>query len=139
MDTLCIFRCCAELYAVPAISVCEAIDECRPVPVPLAPSWVAGILAYRGDVLTIVSLRAVLGVGTAAAGTTAVLAMENPVSGERFGLAVDAVEDVVTGPQRADLTRLSPELLSPDSLQNENWELLSRHVEESHHAHAYCG
>lgn len=92
-DLFCVAVCAGAFYAVPAASVVEALEDCTPRRVPLAPRWVAGILAHRGDVITVVSLRALLGLARAG-GPVPVLVLECFASGERFGLAVDAIEGV---------------------------------------------
>jgi len=55
---------------------------------------------YRGEVLTTVNLRALLGV-EAHTGKCCVLVMEDDEAAERFGLVVDAVGGVVTVSRRA--------------------------------------
>jgi purine-binding chemotaxis protein CheW len=63
--------------------------------VPMAPAFVAGVVPYRGDVLTTVRFRALLGLPESAeAGYVLVLADDD--GEERFGLLVDAVGGVVT-------------------------------------------
>jgi purine-binding chemotaxis protein CheW len=54
---------------------------------------------YRGEVLTTVNLRALLGMETQA-GKCCVLVMEDDEAAERFGLVVDAVGGVVTMSRR---------------------------------------
>lgn len=64
--------------------------------VPLAPAFVAGIFAYRGEVLPAVSLRALLGLQSLAApGCLLVLDAHGAAESERFGLEVDGVGGVV--------------------------------------------
>lgn len=63
--------------------------------VPMAPAFVAGVVPYRGEVLTTVRFRALLGMPeNAEAGC--VLVLEDDEGEERFGLLVDAVGGVVT-------------------------------------------
>lgn len=62
--------------------------------VPLAPAYVAGVIPYRGDVLTTLSLRALLGEEPREGGCVVVL--DDAETGERLGLMVDAVSGVVT-------------------------------------------
>lgn len=59
--------------------------------VPLGPAFCCGVLAYRGEVLTVVGMRRLLGLPDADAGC--VLVIED--DGERFGLLVDGVGAVV--------------------------------------------
>jgi purine-binding chemotaxis protein CheW len=63
--------------------------------VPMAPVFVAGVVPYRGDVLTTVSFRALLGLPESAE-AGCVLVLEDDDGQERFGLVVDAVGGVVT-------------------------------------------
>jgi len=56
---------------------------------------IAGVVPYRGEVLTTVNLRALLGMEPHA-GRCCVLVMEDDEAAERFGLVVDAVGGVVT-------------------------------------------
>jgi purine-binding chemotaxis protein CheW len=63
--------------------------------VPMAPAFVAGVVPYRGDVLTTVSFRALLGLAeNEDAGC--VLVLDDDGGQERFGLVVDAAGGVVT-------------------------------------------
>ena len=63
--------------------------------VPMAPAFVAGVVRYRGDVLTTVSFRALLGLPESTE-AGCVLVLEDHDGEERFGLMVDAVGGVVT-------------------------------------------
>jgi purine-binding chemotaxis protein CheW len=66
----------------------------------MSPAFIAGVVPYRGEVLTTVNLRALLGV-EAHLGKSCVLVMEDDEASERFGLVVDAVGGVVTVSQHA--------------------------------------
>ena len=48
------------LFGVPITHILEIVGGARPQPVPLAPAFVGGLVHYRGDVLTTVSLRQLL-------------------------------------------------------------------------------
>jgi len=63
--------------------------------VPMAPAFVAGVVPYRGDVITTVSFRAILGLPECAE-TGCVLVLDDNDGQERFGLMVDSVGGVVT-------------------------------------------
>jgi purine-binding chemotaxis protein CheW len=82
----------SALYGVPIRHILEIIGSARPQPVPLAPPFVGGLLHYRGDVLTTVSLRFLLGLPALDA-PQAVLVLESP--GGAFGLLVDSVSEVL--------------------------------------------
>jgi purine-binding chemotaxis protein CheW len=62
--------------------------------VPLAPSFIGGVVPYRGEVLTTINFRALLGMGEHM-GTSCVLVLDAE-GAERFGLVVDSVGGVVT-------------------------------------------
>lgn len=67
-------------------------------PVPLAPAAVAGLYNLRGRVMTMLSMRAMLGLfpGEAAGAETTAVGIE--WRGESYGLLVDKVGEVVTLP-----------------------------------------
>ncbi len=67
--------------------------------VPMAPAFVGGVVPYRGEVLTTVSFRALLGLSEKAE-THCVLVLEDEDIAQRFGLMVDAVGGVVTVSRR---------------------------------------
>jgi purine-binding chemotaxis protein CheW len=69
------------------------VGSARPQPVPLAPAYVGGLVHYRGDVLTTVSLRHLLAL-PAKEGPQDILVLES--AGGCFGLLVDSVGEVLT-------------------------------------------
>lgn len=68
--------------------------------VPLAPAYIGGVVPYRGEVLTAVSLRALLKM-PATAEQSCLLVLDDEGEGERFGLMVDSVGGVVVAEQGA--------------------------------------
>jgi purine-binding chemotaxis protein CheW len=80
-------------FGVPITPILEIVGSSRPQPVPLAPAFVGGLVHYRGDVLTTVSLRQLLSL-PAKEGTQDILVLES--AGGCFGLLVDAVGEVLT-------------------------------------------
>jgi purine-binding chemotaxis protein CheW len=80
-------------FGVPIAHILEIVGGARPRPVPLAPAYVGGLVHYRGDVLTTVSLRQLLGL-PAKDGAQDILVLES-ASG-CFGLLVDLVGEVLT-------------------------------------------
>jgi purine-binding chemotaxis protein CheW len=80
------------LFGMPISHILEIVGAARPQPVPLAPSFVGGIVHYRGDVLTTVSMRQLLGMPPAE-GRQDILVLESP--GGCFGLLVDSVGEVL--------------------------------------------
>lgn len=90
---VCSVRLGQSLFGLPIRHILEIVGSVRPQAVPLAPDFVGGIVHYRGDVLTTVSLRFLLGLPPLDA-PQAILVLESP-SGP-FGLLVDSVVEVVT-------------------------------------------
>jgi purine-binding chemotaxis protein CheW len=93
MKEICSVRVSQALYGVPISHILEIVGQARPQPVPLAPGFVGGLVHYRGDVLTAVSLRHLLGLAPRE-GTQDILVLEAP--GGCFGLLVDSVGEVLT-------------------------------------------
>jgi purine-binding chemotaxis protein CheW len=81
------------LFGVPITHILEIAGGTRPQPVPLAPAFVGGLVHYRGDVLTTVSLRRLLDIPDRQ-GPQDMLVIES--AGANFGLLVDSVGAVLT-------------------------------------------
>ncbi len=92
---ICSVRLGKTLFGVPITHILEIVGAARPRQVPLAPGYVGGLVHYRGDVLTTVSLRHLLGLPPKE-GTQDVLVLES--EGACFGLLVDSVGEVLTIP-----------------------------------------
>lgn len=90
---VCSVRLAETWFGVPISHILEIVGGARPQPVPLAPGYVGGLVHYRGDVLTTVSLRQLLGMPPKD-GTQDILVLESV--GGCFGLLVDAVGEVLT-------------------------------------------
>jgi purine-binding chemotaxis protein CheW len=90
---ICSVRVGQTLFGLPITHILEIVGSVRPQPVPLAPAFVGGLVHYRGDVLTTVTMRQLLGL-PAREGTQAILVLEN--SNGCFGLLVDSVCEVLT-------------------------------------------
>jgi purine-binding chemotaxis protein CheW len=90
---MCSVRVGETLFGVPIMRILEILGSPMTHAVPLAPSYVGGLVHYRGEVLTAVSMRRLLELGQ---GPTAedILVFEGP--GGYFGLLVDAVSEVLT-------------------------------------------
>jgi purine-binding chemotaxis protein CheW len=80
-------------FGLPIAHILEIVGGARPRPVPLAPAYVGGLVHYRGDVLTTVSLRQLLDL-PAKDGPQDILVLES--AGGCFGLLVDFVGEVLT-------------------------------------------
>ncbi|MDE3187429.1 MAG: purine-binding chemotaxis protein CheW [Acidobacteriota bacterium] len=92
---ICSVRLGPGLFGVPIRHIVEIIGSARPHPVPLAPGFVGGLLHYRGDVLTTVSLRRLLGLPRVDQPMDTLI-LESPAG--CFGLLVDSVVEVLTLP-----------------------------------------
>jgi len=90
---MCSVRLGQQLFGVPITHILEIVGSARPQPVPLAPGFVGGLVHYRGDVLTTVSLRQLLDLPPKE-GTQDILVLES--SGGCFGLLVDSVGEALT-------------------------------------------
>jgi len=90
---ICSVRVGDRLYGVPIRHILEIVGGACTQTVPLAPEFVGGLMHYRGDVLTTVSLRRLLGLpdGTAAQDLLVIESREGS-----FGLLVDSVVEVMT-------------------------------------------
>jgi purine-binding chemotaxis protein CheW len=90
---ICSVRLGQTWYGMPIAHILEIVGAARPQPVPLAPGYVGGLVHYRGDVLTTVSLRQLLELPPKE-GAQDILVLES--TGGCFGLLVDAVGEVLT-------------------------------------------
>jgi purine-binding chemotaxis protein CheW len=90
---MCSVRVGDTLFGVPISCILEIVGSARPQAVPLAPEFVGGLVHYRGDVLTTVSLRQMLGLA-AREDAQPILVLEG--LGGCFGVLVDGVGEVLT-------------------------------------------
>jgi purine-binding chemotaxis protein CheW len=90
---MCTVRLGNTLFGVPITHILEIVGAARPQPVPLAPVFVGGLMHYRGDVLTTVSLRQLLNMPPKECRQD-LLVLES--AGGIFGLLVDSVGEVLT-------------------------------------------
>jgi len=90
---ICSVRVGDRLYGIPIGHILEIVGGARTQAVPMAPGFVGGLMHYRGDVLTTVSLRRLLGLPPNPS-TQALLVVESPQGS--FGLLVDSVLEVLT-------------------------------------------
>lgn len=89
---VCSVRVGETLYGIPIAHVLEILGKPATQPVPLAPPFVGGLVHYRGEVLTAISLRRLLGMDPAPAPED-VLVFES--ADGPFGLFVDSVGEVL--------------------------------------------
>ncbi len=97
--SLCSLYAGSETFGIDTRKIREVLGDRDLQRVPMSPTFIAGVVPYRGEVLTTVNLRALLGM-EAHSGKCCVLVMEEGEAGERFGLVVDAVGGVVTVSRR---------------------------------------
>jgi purine-binding chemotaxis protein CheW len=90
---VCSVRVGNTLFGIPIQHILEIVGSARPQPIPLAPGFVGGLIHYRGDVLTTVSLRHLLDLPPRD-GKQDVLVLESEAG--CFGLQVDSVGEVLT-------------------------------------------
>jgi purine-binding chemotaxis protein CheW len=81
------------LYGVPVMRILEILGKPSKQPVPLAPGYIGGLVHYRGEVLTAVSLRRLLNMPAHDA-IEDILVFEG--ADGYFGLLVDEVGEVMT-------------------------------------------
>jgi purine-binding chemotaxis protein CheW len=93
LKEMCSVRLGSSLFGISISHILEIVGAARPQPVPLAPGFVGGLVHYRGDVLTTVSLRQLLGMPPRE-GPQDILVLES--AGGCFGLLVDSVGEVLT-------------------------------------------
>jgi purine-binding chemotaxis protein CheW len=84
-----------ESFGIDTGKIREVLGKRELERIPMAPAFVAGVVPYRGDVLTAISFRALLGLHESTE-VGCVLVLEDDDGEERFGLMVDAVGGVVT-------------------------------------------
>ncbi len=82
------------LYGLPISHILEIVGETKPETVPLAPAFVGGLVHYRGEVLTTVSARQLLGMPPLEGKLPDLLVVESATG--CFGLIVDSVREVLT-------------------------------------------
>lgn len=96
IDTLVtVFMLDGREYAIPAVSIIEAVRMAALTPLPQAAPWQAGALNLRGRVIPVIHLRQRLGLNRSEPGLdTRILVVEQ--SGTTAGLLVDAIVGVET-------------------------------------------
>ncbi len=90
---MCSVRVGDTLFGMPITRILEILDKPATRPVPLAPAHIGGLVHYRGEILTAVSLRSLLGL-PGHSQPPDMLVFEGRDG--YFGLLVDAVGEVLT-------------------------------------------
>ncbi len=83
-----------RLYGIDIRAIIEVLGVKTLERVPLAPMYVGGVLPYRGEVLTVVNSRALLGFPSQTE-SGSVLVLKGKSAEEPFGFMVDSVGGVV--------------------------------------------
>jgi purine-binding chemotaxis protein CheW len=97
--SLCSLHAGEALFGIDTATILEVLGKRALRRVPLAPGYIGGIVSYRGDMLTTISLRALLGL-PALSGESCVMVLEDEASGDRFGLLVDSMGGVMLADRR---------------------------------------
>ena len=111
--SLCSLRAGSAWYGIEITAVREVLAAITPQRVPLAPEFIAGIAPYRGEVLTTVSFRVLLGLERNA-GSGTVVVLDDGDSGGAVWAMVDGMGGVVSV-ARNELEP-NPSTLDPRSL-----------------------
>ncbi|MGP8260924.1 MAG: chemotaxis protein CheW [Acidobacteriaceae bacterium] len=98
--SICSLRVGTGLFGIDTRQIREVLKTASPHRVPLAPAYIAGVVPYRGEVLTTVSFRALLGLERWN-GANCVLVFDDEQNEERFGLIVDGVSGLIALQQGA--------------------------------------
>lgn len=93
--SLCSLHSGPGLFGIDTRQIREVLGALKPQRVPLAPEYIAGVVPYRGEVLTTVCFRVLLGLPRLTRPRT-VLVLDDEENEEHFGLVVDSVGGVVT-------------------------------------------
>jgi purine-binding chemotaxis protein CheW len=93
--SLCSISAGGQSFGIDTRRISEVLGDRELQRVPMAPAFIGGVVPYRGEVLTTVSFRALLGL-TEKAEMNCVLVLEDGDTSQRFGLVVDSVGGVVT-------------------------------------------
>jgi purine-binding chemotaxis protein CheW len=93
--SLCSMFAGSESFGIDTRKIREVLGKRELQRVPLAPAFIGGVVPYRGEVLTTVNFRALIGMGEFS-GASCVLVLDDDDGGQRFGLVVDQVGGVVT-------------------------------------------
>lgn len=89
-----------ELLLGLEIDQVQEINRCLDVTtVPHAPDWVRGVINLRGDVVTVIDLRSVLGLERGTVTKDSRNLIVKVAGGELVGLCVDRIADIITVPR----------------------------------------
>lgn len=86
------FVCAGEHYAMALADVVEILDSAGSTPLPGSPAGVEGLVAIRDEVLLVLSMSTMLGLGESAQQSPAILVVE--VDKQLYGLRIDHVTGI---------------------------------------------
>jgi purine-binding chemotaxis protein CheW len=112
--SICSLRVGAGLFGIDTRQILEVLRTTTPQRVPLAPEYIAGVVPYRGEVLTAVSLRALLGLEQWT-GANCILVFDGEQNEERFGLIADGISGMIALPR--DALEANPSGLDAGSME----------------------
>lgn len=104
---LCLISLDGQSFALQASTVREVIGNATVVPIPLAPAVMAGLVNYRGMMLTTLSLRRMLGRADGVGKSCVVVVRSGTGPADCFGLLVDRLAGVLSLEQAA-LEKIPP-------------------------------
>lgn len=87
-------RLAGQLLGIPVLSVHDVLNAQKITRVPLAPSWVAGVLNLRGRIVTAINLRERLGFGSRDDGSRD-MSVVIEYRGEPYSLQIDSIGEVL--------------------------------------------
>lgn len=93
------FRIAGQDFALDIFQVERILRYEPPSPLPKAPAFLVGVLAYEGAAVPVIDLRKRLGVAAALRDDTRTMILEG--SGSRIGVVVDSVTEVLQVPADA--------------------------------------
>lgn len=92
-------RLAGQLLGIPVLQVHDVLKAQNMTPVPIAPTWVAGLINLRGRIVTCIDLRARLGLPPATdADEVTGMSVVVELNGEPYSLLIDRVGDVLKLP-----------------------------------------
>ncbi len=84
-----------QLLGIPVLAVHDVLNAQKITKIPLAPSWVSGVLNLRGRIVTAIDLRQRLGLGPREDGQASMSVVVEH-KGEPYSLQIDNVGEVLS-------------------------------------------
>jgi len=122
------FRIGNERYALQAIDVVEVLPRLPLKPIARAPSWVAGVFAWRGTVVPVIDLCALtFGQNAEARTSTRLVLVRYPGEAQQMGQVLGLILE-----QATDTVRCAPADFKPYGLDNRQAPYLGPVREDAH-------